>query len=204
MEALRAVEGARSNFDLLLLDASLPDGNGVKILPKIRTALGNHNLPCIVISSDADTLSKVAAFGVGADDYITKPPDTTELRARVDAKLRWSATMAQDLSIINFEDLSIDVDRMSAELILQNGPRESINLTPLEFKILRLLMSRPGQVFSRDLIIERIWGLGKYVTERTIDAHISHLRSKIEHSRVQIETVLSAGYKISKANTPYN
>lgn len=204
VEALRAVENARSTFDLLLLDASLPDGNGVKVLPKIREALGRQNLPCIVISSDSDTLSKVAAFGVGADDYITKPPDSTELRARVDAKLRWSASMIQDVSVVNFEDISIDIDRMSAEIIFSNGTRELINLTPLEFKILRLLISRPGQVFSRDTIIERIWGLGKYVTERTIDAHVSHLRSKIEKSHVQVETVLSAGYKITKVNNRDN
>lgn len=198
VDVLRAIEGARSTFDLILLDASLPDGNGIKVLPKIREALGSNHIPCIVISSDDDTLSKVAAFGVGADDYITKPPDSTELRARVDAKLRWAASMAQDVSVVNFEDISIDIDRMSVEILSITGGRQHLNLTPLEFKILRLLLSRPGQVFSRDLIIERIWGLGKYVTERTIDAHISHLRTKIESSRVQVETVLSAGYKISK------
>jgi DNA-binding response OmpR family regulator len=202
VEVLRAIEGARSNFDLILLDATLPDGNGIKILPKIRAALGSTHVPCIVISTDNDTLSKVAAFGVGADDYITKPPDSTELRARVEAKLRWAASMTQENSVINFEDISIDIDRMSVEILSETGSRNPLNLTPLEFKILRLLVSRPGQVFSRDLIIERIWGLGKYITERTIDAHVSHLRTKIESSRVQVETVLSAGYKISKLNNP--
>lgn len=196
--ALKAVKKSRESYDLILLDMSLPDGNGVNALPALRDALGNQMLPCIVISSDSDTFSKVAAFGIGADDYICKPPDSTELRVRVEAKLRWSASRISENSVIHFEDLSVDSDKMTIDIIQKNGEREGVSLTPLEFKIFKLLLSRPDQVFSRDVIIDRIWGVGKYITERTIDAHISHLRTKISNSRVTITTVLGSGYKISR------
>lgn len=196
--ALRTVEKSRETYDLILLDVSLPDGNGVKVLPALRDALGNQMLPCIVISSDTDTFSKVAAFGIGADDYICKPPDSVELRVRVEAKLRWSASRTSENSVINYEDLTIDSDKMTIDIVLKNGLRENVNLTPLEFKILKLLLHRPDQVFSRDIIIDRIWGVGKYVTERTIDAHVSHIRNKVSRSKVTIATVLGSGYKVSK------
>jgi len=196
--ALRTIKKSKETYNLILLDMSLPDGNGVKALPTLRDALGDQMLPCIVISSDTDTFSKVAAFGVGADDYICKPPDSTELRVRVEAKLRWSASRVSESSIINFEDLTIDSDKMTIDIILGNGTRENVNLTPLEFKILKLLLNRPDQVFSRDIIIDRIWGVGKYISERTIDAHVSHIRNKISQSKVTITTVLGSGYKISK------
>lgn len=197
-DALRSIKKSGNSYDLILLDMSLPDGNGVKALPKLRELLDNQSLPCIVISSDTDTFSKVAAFGVGADDYICKPPDSSELRVRVEAKLRWSASKAVENSIINFEDLSIDSEKMSLDIISPNGTRETVNLTPLEFKLLKLLLSRPDQVFTREVIIDRIWGTGKYITERTIDAHISHIRNKISNSKATIATVLGSGYKISK------
>lgn len=196
--ALRSVSKSGNSYDLILLDVSLPDGNGVKAIPQLRQILDNQSVPCIVISSDSDTLSKVAAFGVGADDYICKPPDSTELRARIEAKVRWSASRSVENSILNFEDLSVDSERMTLDIVANNGVRESINLTPLEFKILKLLLSRPDQVFTREIIIDRIWGVGKSITERTIDAHISHIRNKIVNSKVTIKTVLGSGYKMAK------
>jgi len=203
-EALRAVESGKDSFDLILLDVSLPDGNGMKALPQLKDALNNWIIPIIVISADGDTLTKVAAFGVGADDFISKPPDSSELKARVEAKLRWSNAAGAKTSIINYEDISIDLERMIVEIIGNNGQRKSIDLTPFEFKILKLLVGRPGQVFSRDHIIERIWGVGKYITPRTVDAHVSHLRVKLESSQVFIDTVLGAGYKIIKKESSTN
>jgi two-component system, OmpR family, phosphate regulon response regulator PhoB len=196
-DALRAVEGGRANYDLILLDVSLPDGNGMKILPQLKEALDSKMVPVVVISSDNDTLTKVAAFGVGADDYISKPPDSSELKARVEAKLRWASSLAGNNSIVSYEGVFLDSEKISVEVMGTSG-RKPVDVTPIEFKILKLLLGRPGQVFSRDHIIERIWGVGRYVTPRTVDAHVSHLRSKMMTTRVQIETVLSAGYKISK------
>lgn len=196
-DAIRISENGKDHFDLVLLDVSLPDGNGIKILPKLKDNFSHRFTPIIVLSSENDVLTKVAAFGVGADDYISKPADPSELRARIEARLRAAQSLMVEKSNFEFRDLSIDVDKMTVEIKLKNNKRESVVLTPYEFKILKLLISRPGQVYSREMIIDRVWGIDKFITSRTVDAHISHLRKKLIRSEVQIETVLSAGYKLA-------
>lgn len=195
-EALRLVSNGRDSFDLILLDVNLPDGNGVKALPQLKEHNQNKMIPIIILSSDNDVLTKVAAFGLGADDYVSKPLDPNELKARIEARMRWFKSQVHEKTVVEFGDIKIDTERMVVEKIEDNGTRHNIDLTPFEFKILRLLVNRPGQVFSRDQIIERVWGLGRHVTSRTVDAHVSHLRKKLDARQVEIETVLSAGYKI--------
>jgi len=197
IEALRITNNGQNHFDLILLDVSLTDGNGIKILPKLKEIFAGRFVPIIILSSENDVLTKVAAFGVGADDYINKPPDPSELKARIEAKLRTAQSLIVESSTLEFKDLIVDIDKMTVEIISKNKGRKIVDLTPYEFKILRLLMSRPGQVYSREVIIDRIWGIDKFITSRTIDAHISHLRKKLISSEVQIETVLSAGYKLA-------
>lgn len=196
-EALRITESGRDHFELILLDVSLPDGNGIKILPRLKEAMAPRFVPVMILSSDSDIITKVAAFGVGADDYVNKPPEPSELRARIDARLRTAQSISQEKSILEYTDLVVDLDKMTVEILLKNSKRESIELTPYEFKILKLLLSRPGQVYSREMIIDRVWGIDKFITSRTVDAHVSHLRKKLVQSQVQIETVLSAGYKLA-------
>ncbi len=193
-EALRLAEVSHDSFDLIILDISLPDGNGMRALPQLNEFFGDRPIPIVVISGDSDVLTKVAAFGVGADDYISKPPNSSELRARIEARLRWSRLQTANRNRVAMGNLQLDIEQMAVQMNV-DGNSKSLDLTPCEFKILRLLMARPGQVFSREHIVERIWGIGKYVTFRTIDAHISHLRRKLSQSSVGIETVLSAGYK---------
>jgi DNA-binding response OmpR family regulator len=201
-EALRLVSNGRDSFDIMLLDINLPDGNGVKALPKLKESNINKMIPIIVISGDNDVLTKVAAFGLGADDYISKPLDPSELKARIEARIRWFKSQVNEKSVVEFGDIKIDTERMVVEKMSESGERTTIDLTPFEFKILRLLVNRPGQVFSRDQIIERVWGVGRHVTSRTVDAHVSHLRKKLDARRVEIETVLSAGYKIGLRDEP--
>ena len=196
-EAVRITESGRDHFELILLDVSLPDGNGIKILPQLKTTLLPALVPVIVLSSDNDILTKVAAFGVGADDYVSKPADPSELRARIEARLRSVKSQANEKSQIVYGDITIDLDKMTVEVLLKDSKREGLDLTPYEFKILRLLLSRPGQVYTRELIIDRVWGTDKFITARTVDAHVSHLRKKILKSQIQIETVLSTGYKLA-------
>jgi DNA-binding response OmpR family regulator len=196
-EALRITESGRDHFELVLLDVSLPDGNGLKILPRLKEALAPRFVPIIIISSDHDIITKVAAFGVGADDYINKPPDASELRARIDAKIRTLQSLNTEKVIIEYSDITIDLGKMTAEITHKNATREALDLTPYEFKILRLLIGRPGQVYSREVIIDRVWGIDKFITPRTVDAHVSHLRKKMASSEIQIETVLSSGYKLA-------
>jgi len=195
-DAMRVAQTNHDSFDLIILDISLPDGNGMRALPLLKEHFSEKPIPVIVISSDSDVLTKVAAFGVGADDYISKPPDSSELKARVEARLRWANTSSAQKTHYAYDDLRMDLEQMSVSIVREGGAVEAVELTPYEFKILRLLLGRPGQVFSREHIVERIWGVGKYITFRTIDAHISHLRRKLIKSRTRIETVLTAGYKI--------
>lgn len=196
-DALRLVRSGRESFDLILLDLSLPDGNGMKVLPQLKEAFVAKTVPVMILSTDNDVVSKVAAFGIGADDYVSKPPDSSELRARIEARLRSARTNDRSQKQFLFGDLSIDSDRMCVELRGDEGSNKLLDLTPSEFKILRLVVSRPGHVFTRDSVIDAVWGIGKYVAPRTIDAHVSHLRRKLLPSQVQIETVLSVGYKAS-------
>lgn len=199
--AFSLVQNGRESFDLILLDVVLPDGNGIKILPQIRECFPSKIVPIIVLSTDNDVLSKVAAFGIGADDYISKPPDPTELRARIEAKIRSANHQSVAQSRLTYGDLSLDADRMSVELKSVDLKSESLELTPSEFKILKLLLGHPGHVYSRDQLMDHVWGITKYVAPRTVDAHISHLRKKLARSSVQIETVLSMGYKASLKST---
>lgn len=194
-EAFKIVDNGRASFDLVLLDISLPDGNGIKALGTLKDAFPERNVPFIILSSDDDVLSKVAAFGMGVDDYVTKPPNATELVARIEARLRSSKAAQKNRNHIQVGDLKIDSDRMSVEQTTSAGV-QLIELTPSEFKLLKLLCARPGQVYNRDHLIDQVWGLAKHITQRTVDAHISHLRKKLTTSKVKIETVLSVGYKV--------
>lgn len=196
-EAIRITESGRDHFDLILLDVSLPDGNGIRILPQLKEKLLPAIVPVIVLSADNDVLTKVAAFGVGADDYVSKPADPSELRARIEVRLRSVKSLMVEKSQVSYGDLTIDLDKMTVEILLKDSKREGLDLTPYEFKILRLLLSRPGQVYTREVIIDKVWGTDKFITARTVDAHVSHLRKKMVKSQIQIETVLSTGYKLA-------
>lgn len=195
--AVRVTESGRDHFELILLDVSLPDGNGIKILPQLKDSLLPAIVPVIVLSADNDILTKVAAFGVGADDYVAKPADPSELRARIEARLRGAKSIMTEKSQINYGGLTIDLNKMSVEIQPKDEKRLSLELTPYEFKILKLMLSRPGQVYTRELIIDSVWGTDKFITARTVDAHVSHLRKKIIKSQIQIETVLSTGYRLA-------
>jgi DNA-binding response OmpR family regulator len=190
-QAYQLTRGGKHNFDLILLDISLPDGSGLRALPQLRQG----EIPIIVLSSDSDVLTKVAAFGVGADDYLSKPPDPNELRARIEARLRSVKTNEKSRTQLQVGNLFLDSDAMQAEIHLEDSRLEALNLTPSEFKILRMMISRLGQVYSRDQVIGQVWGVGKHVTPRTIDAHISNLRKKLANSTVEIETVTGSGYR---------
>ena len=188
LEALRVWQDIKP--DLLVLDLMLPQLSGWEVLKKIRQ---KDNTPVIVLTARADEVDKLLGLELGADDYMTKPFSPRELSARIKAVLRRSRPVAQNLQT-NFHNLRIDVEKMEVfvgEMLLQ--------LTSTEFKILLLLADRPGQVFSRLQILERVFGDMYESYERTIDTHISNLRHKIEAtglSEVGIKTVYGVGYKL--------
>ncbi len=176
--------------DLMILDLMLPGLSGWEVLKKIRQ---KHDTPVIVLTARADEVDKLLGLELGADDYITKPFSPRELSARIKAVLRRSRPHEPN-ALVSFHDLRLDPERM--EVFIGDIP---LQLTASEFKILMLLASNPGQVFSRLYILERVFGDMYEGYERTIDTHISNIRHKMEAaagSPVSIKTVYGIGYKL--------
>lgn len=191
-QARSLLDHSRSHYSMMLLDLSLPDGHGTKFISEVHLRYPDLDIPIFVVSSDGDIYSKITAFGLGVDDYIVKPFSALELRARVEARLRKYEKHHAEEHVMHLGDLVID----SSKMVVTHLQRK-IDLTPIEFKILVMLARRKDIVLSRMQIMNEVWGSETYVTDRTVDAHISHLRKKIARSNVQIESVLSVGYKIN-------
>lgn len=193
--ARKLLDNISNSYDILLLDVGLPDGNGIKFLSEFNTSLRkNRDIPIFIVSADNDELSKIAAFGLGIDDYISKPFSAMEFRARVEAKIKKNVANKTENRLILVGDIQIDHGKMN--LRLESDAQVIDNITPIEFKIFVLLSQKPGNIMSRSQMIDRVWPANTFITERTVDAHVSHLRKKISESCVKIETVFNIGYKL--------
>ena len=184
----------KSRFDLILLDLGLPDGDGLKFLAELSSQLETKDIPVIILTGKSETINKVMAFSIGAEDFVSKPFDPLELKARVASKLRKSEKQHQLAEVLKIGDLKIDV--LKQKVWIQKGSdSESVDLTSLEFKLLLNFGRAPERVFTRDFLLNEVWGLNVSVTDRTVDTHIGHLRKKLMHSRTKIETVIGSGYR---------
>lgn len=182
-------------YDMMLLDVSLPDGDGIKFLSEFN--LNNkkmRDIPVFIVTSDSNELSKVTAFGLGVDDYICKPFSPIELKARVEAKMRKIKDRRTESTNFSVGDIEVDQNKMTLHIL--NAPAPVEGITPIEFKIFTLLGQNPGNILSRAQIIDRVWPLNTFITERTVDAHVSRLRKKITGSKIEVETVFGVGYKL--------
>jgi DNA-binding response OmpR family regulator len=183
----------KEEIHLIILDLMLPKLSGEKVCSIIRTT---SDLPIIMLTAKVDEDNKIEGLSIGADDYVTKPFSPRELVGRVKALLRRSyrdsGPLAEKL-IFNNGDLEIEIDKM---IVRKNGL--NIYLTPNEFKVLVALLTNPGQVFSREQLIEIAFGFDYDGFDRTIDTHIKNIRQKIEDNPkkpIYIITVYGAGYK---------
>lgn len=188
-----ALEKLAEGPALIILDLGLPDIDGHELLRTIRSR--NESIPIVVLSSRGDEAGKVKALDLGADDYITKPFSIREFRSRVRALLRRSAiggdTGSQDL--IALDGVEIDAGKRTVHL---NG--DLVTLTFVEFELLRAMASNPGRVFTRQVLLESLWGNSAYREPRTIDVHVRHLREKLEadpRDPQLILTVRGVGYR---------
>jgi DNA-binding response OmpR family regulator len=179
-------------FDLVVLDVMLPEVDGFDVCRQLRA---KSSVPIIMLTAKAEELDKVLGLELGADDYITKPFSMREFRSRVKAVLRRANVArngdAPDEPLVNGE-LSVDFAKRQVEL---RG--EHIRLTYVEFEILAALARSPGRVFSRSMLLERLWGDSSFRDPRTIDVHIRHLREKLELDPATPElifTVRGVGY----------
>jgi DNA-binding response OmpR family regulator len=190
---------ASTKPDIVLLDVMLPGFDGIEVLRRVRLV---SSVPILMLTARSTELDKVLGLELGADDYLTKPFSMRELQARVGAILRraerirqYSAT-TQVAEIITHPGLTIDV---SAHTVVCDGAE--VALTATEFSLLRLLAANPGRVFSREFLLEEVWGNESVVFDRTVDSHIQRLRKKLGPAGAAIETVWGVGYRYSMRAT---
>lgn len=183
--------------DLVVLDLMLPDGSGFDLIRGWRTTSPQKSMPIIVLSSRDGEADRVAALESGADDYVTKPFSPREIVARVRAVLRRSASTdaSPPTQAKQAPPLSCDARTRKAE-----AAGRALDLTRVEFDLLAALLGSPGRVFTRAELIDRVWGDGFRITDRTIDSHVKALRKKIGEAGAEpswIETVRGVGYRLS-------
>lgn len=183
--------------DLLLLDLMLPDMDGMELCRMLKSDPQYSALPIIMLTARIDLEDRVKGLDYGADDYITKPFEGEELLARIRAVLRRSQGLKDKNIIILKPALKLDFNRFEAFI-----DDVRVDLTLTEFKILQMLSSRPGWVFSRSQLLDQLWGTDKIVVERTIDVHIKNLRDKIGEYAGSIKNVRGLGYKYDPGDTP--
>jgi DNA-binding response OmpR family regulator len=180
---------AKNSPDLFILDIMLPDMNGYDICRALRQDKRFAHTPVIFLSAKSEEFDKVLGLELGADDYITKPFSPKELTARVRAVLRRSGR--KEVLPENAYPLKIDKDALE---VFVSGKKISLTLT--EFKILEMLFNKKGKVFSREEILDYVWGEGKFITDRVVDVHIKNLREKLGKAGALIKNVRGAGYKL--------
>lgn len=178
---------------LCILDIMLPGMDGIALLRRLRSSGATARIPIMMLTARTSEMDKVTGLEQGADDYVSKPFGLMELQARVKALLR-RAWPEQEENALHFEGLELDPD---ARTVRRNG--EAVELTFKEFELLRLLMSRPGAVLSRDEILNHVWGYHYAGETRTVDMHIKSLRKKLGEG--YITTVRGVGYKMGGSGT---
>lgn len=202
-DGIEAVEIVNKNeINLIFLDVMMPKLNGISAMMKIRE---NKNIPILILSAKTEESDKVAGLLMGADDYIEKPFNTAELLARVNAQLRRYFTLGASNNEREekpeSETITVGTLKLSTATKEINVEGEYYNLTATEYKILQLLMSNPGRVFSAEQIYQNVWNEEVYSVENTVMVHIRRIREKIEINPKQpkyLKVVWGIGYKIEK------
>lgn len=195
-EALRSVK--RDNPDLVILDLMLPEIPGIDVARSIRSDPATARLPIIMLTARGGELDRVLGLEMGADDYVTKPFSLREVIARVRAVMRRAEPPPTETEEETFSQGGLSINFTTHRVTLDNSP---VELSPMEFKLLRFLTRRPGRVYSREQILDQVWGDDAFVEPRTVDVHIRRLRLRIEENSADpryILTVRGMGYKFSE------
>ncbi|MCB1614530.1 MAG: response regulator [Pseudomonadales bacterium] len=195
-DGIEGLEQCRKNPpDLVLIDWMLPRLAGIEVLAALKKEKNTAALPAIMLTAKSETENITRALDAGADDYITKPFVNKELIARINAVLRRAPDFSQDTGkTLTINKLSINAD--THRLYLGNN---AIDISPTEFRLLYFFMSNPEKVFSRENLLDRVWGTNVYIDERTVDVHIRRLRKILSRHALDhlIETVHGIGYRFS-------
>ncbi|GBR74937.1 phosphate regulon transcriptional regulatory protein PhoB [Candidatus Termititenax aidoneus] len=177
--------------DALILDLMLPDMDGLEICKRLRGQSRTARLPVIMLTAHTEETDKIVGLELGADDYVTKPFSPKELLARVKALLRRQENPAEQKILRIGKNIVLDPEKH--EVLIEGN---SVELTSTEFKILQMLAEKKGVVFSRDKILDRLWGNEKAVFDRTVDVHIKHLREKMGKYAAYLKNIRGVGYKL--------
>ena len=187
--------------DLLILDLMLPDMDGIELCRKLKSEKQTASIPIIMLTARAEEIDRVLGLEIGADDYVTKPFSPRELVARVKAVLRRGGKIEDKDKEADKDTNSICIGNIltiDTEKCLVSIREKRIALTTSEYKILIMLAQKPGWVFSREKILDSVWGYEKAVTDRTVDVHIRNLREKLGEAEKFIQNVRGMGYKLEE------
>ncbi len=193
-EALREVR--REKPELLLLDLMLPGMDGLEVCRNLKGQAATSSIPIIMLTARNEEVDKILGLEMGADDYMTKPFSPRELVARVKAVLRRSARDSITEGELAFGPLRMNFGRHEAFL-----GRDKLELTPKEYELLKLFVTNLGRAFSREQLLDKVWGYEYFGDTRTVDVHVRHLRAKLENEpnvAEAIETVRGVGYRFSE------
>ena len=193
-EALNILENRRPGLDMAILDVMMPGMDGFEVLRELREQEhGETHLPVMLLTARAEDADQVRGLEGGADDYVTKPFSPKELVARIKAVMRRISPMAVE-EVIEMQGLSLDP---TSHRVMAG--EEPLEMGPTEFKLLHFFMTHPERVYSREQLLNHVWGTNVYVEDRTVDVHIRRLRKALEpggHDRM-VQTVRGTGYRFS-------
>lgn len=194
-ECMAAVEDEQP--DLIILDWMLPNVSGLELCRQLRQRPAFKRLPIIMLTARSEEGDRVRGLKTGADDYVVKPFLPSELMARIEAVMR-RAYPERQAETLSYDDIVMNLDQ---HRVMRAG--NPVHLGPTEFRLLRTLMEKPGRVFSREQLLDRVWGRDIYVETRTVDVHIRRLRKALNEDGGAdiIRTVRSAGYSLDAAKT---
>lgn len=190
-------EGLTGKYDLIILDIMIPSMTGFEICKRLREKV---NTPILMVSAKKEDIDKIRALGFGADDYITKPFSPNELVARVKSHLNRFERLTKGPQSTSDEILEVNDIRLNTKSHKVFSFDQEINLTTKEFELLKFLMKHPNQVFSKEDLFERVWGLDSLGDTSTVVVHIKRLREKIEFdpkNPVFLETIWGSGYRFN-------
>jgi two-component system phosphate regulon response regulator PhoB len=177
--------------DVIVLDWMMPHVSGIEVCRQLKSSATTRSIPIIMLSARTEEVDRVRGLEIGADDYVVKPYSVSEFMARVRAQLRRVRPATQG-QVFSFDDITLDTETHRAARAGQ-----AIKLGPTEFRLLVTFMEKPGRVWSRDMLLDRVWGWDVYVDTRTVDVHVGRLRKALKAGGPDpIRTVRGAGYAL--------
>jgi DNA-binding response OmpR family regulator len=186
--ALNIIE--KEKVDAIILDIMLPGIDGLEVCRRIKKDPKKAAIPIIMLTAKGEEVDRIVGFELGADDYVVKPFSPRELILRIKAVLKRGTVREEKPDILQVGKLIIDI---SKHMVTISG--KEIELTPIEFKLLVILLNRKGRVQSRDILLNDVWSIDSYITTRTVDTHVKRLREKLGKMGEAIRTVRGIGYK---------